>query len=222
VITSASKPASGPGLERRHDAWLAVTVRRDHALGQAGDLHHRAQLGHGELLVHGMIDLGEHSARRADLDYAGVLAQLLPDRAHAVVHAVGQAQLAAVPGQVRKLIHPGQRVGMQIAVPAGGAEDRTGSVDRRAVEQPLGDRPGQVDASPPTSRTEVTPASSAARRSLADLAARSATGSSGSCPRSNVREPRKCPWQSHIPGMTAAAWVVAAPGVSGAPAAGPA
>ena len=76
--------------------------------------------------------------------------------------------------------------------------------------------------SPPTSRTDVTPASSAARRSRADRAARTVSGSSGSWPRSNTRVPRKWPWQSHSPGMTAAAVCTCAAGVAGAVAAGPA
>ena len=137
-----------PGLERGHDARLAVAVRRDHPLGQAGDFHDRAQLGHGELLVHGMVDLGEHPARGADLDHARVPAQLLPDRAHALGDAVSQAQLPAMAGQQGKLIHPGQRVGVQVAMAASGAEDRSGRVDHRPVEHPLGHRPGQVDAQP--------------------------------------------------------------------------
>ena len=128
-----------PGLP-----WQCAATTRS----ASGDLHDRAQLGHGELLVHGMVDLGEHPARGADLDHARVPAQLLPDRAHALVDPVGQAQLPGVAGQQGKLIHPGQREGMQVAVTAGGAEDRAGRVDRRPVEQPLGHRPGQVDAQP--------------------------------------------------------------------------
>ena len=75
---------------------------------------------------------------------------------------------------------------------------------------------------PPTSRTEVMPASSAARRSRADRAPRSGSGSSTRRPRSKVLVPKKWPWQSHIPGMTAAAAQTAAPGEAGAVAAGPA
>jgi hypothetical protein len=40
--------------------------------------------------------------------------------------------------------------------------------------------------------------------------------------RSKVLVPRKCPWHSHIPGITAEVRVTAAPGVDGAAPAGPA
>ena len=53
-------------------------------------------------------------------------------------------------------------------------------------------------------------------------AARSASGSFGSWARSNVLVPMRCPWQSHIPGITAVTLVTKAPGVAGATAAGPA
>ena len=75
---------------------------------------------------------------------------------------------------------------------------------------------------PPTSRTEVIPASSAARRSRVHRAARSASGSRGSRPRSKLLAPMRCPWHSHIPGMTATALVSDADGDGGARAAGPA
>jgi hypothetical protein len=53
-------------------------------------------------------------------------------------------------------------------------------------------------------------------------AARSASGSSGTCVRSKLLVPKRCPWHSHIPGMTVAALVTVAPGVGGAIPAGPA
>ena len=68
----------------------------------------------------------------------------------------------------------------------------------------------------------MTPASSAARRSLVHRAARSASGSFGSWARSKVLVPMRCPWQSHIPGITAVTLVTDAPGVGGATPAGPA
>lgn len=51
-------------------------------------------------------------------------------------------------------------------------------------------------------------------------AARSASGSSGSCPRSKVLVPMRCPWHSHIPGITVVTRVTVAPGVGGATPAG--
>ena len=56
---------------------------------------------------------------------------------------------------------------------------------------------------PPTSRTLVTPASSAVAASFAHRIAMSAGGIVMMLARSARTVPRKCPWQSHIPGMTA-------------------
>ena len=62
-------------------------------------------------------------------------------------------------------------------------------------------------------RCPAGPASSAFRRSRAHRAARSASGSRGSLPRSRVRVPRKCPWESQSPGRTATALCRAACGL---------
>ena len=132
-----------PGLQRRDDAGLAVAVRGHGPLGEPGHFHDRGQLGPGELLMHRMINLGQHPAGRADLDHPGVAPELLADRADAAVRAVGQPQHAFAEGEV---LHPGQRVGMQVGVAAGGAQDRAGGIDSRAVEHSLRDYPGEVEA----------------------------------------------------------------------------
>ena len=79
-----------PGLDRGHDSWLAVSVRRDHPVGHAGHLDDRGQLLCGELLVDGVVHLGHHAAADADLDHLGVAAQLLADGPGALGRAVAQ------------------------------------------------------------------------------------------------------------------------------------
>jgi hypothetical protein len=111
----------------------------------AGDLDDHAQLGERELLVHRVINLGQHAARGADLDQARVAAQLLPDRPGALIRPVGEPQLPAQPGE---LVKQRQRVRVQVAVAAGGGQDRAGQVDRRPVEHPFSDRAGQVHTEP--------------------------------------------------------------------------
>jgi hypothetical protein len=98
--------------------------------------------GVGELLVHRMVHLGQHAARGADLDHGRAPAQLLPDRAHAFGAAVGQPER---PVLLAELLHPRQRVTVQVAMAARGAEHGASRVDRRPVEQPLTDGLGQVD-----------------------------------------------------------------------------
>ena len=90
-----------------------------------------------------MVHLGQHAARRADLDDGGAPAQLFPDRAHALGRAVGQPERPVVLAEVG---YPRQRVTVQVAVTAGGGQDGTGRVDRRSVEQSLADWLRQVDA----------------------------------------------------------------------------
>ena len=134
-------PHAGP--QGRHDARLAVAVRRDHPVGQPRDLHDRPQFRRRELLVDRVVDLGEHAAGRAYLDQLRVAPELLADRPGAVVRPVRQPHHAVPPGVVA---HPVEREGVQVAVAAGGAQDRARAVDRRAVDGALGDRAGQVDA----------------------------------------------------------------------------
>jgi hypothetical protein len=133
VAAAVSEASDGrdPGPQRGHDAWLAVAVRRDHSVGQARHLDDRPQLGVGELLVDGMIHLGQHAARRADLDHGCAAAQLFPDCAHAFGRAVGQPER---PVMLTEVLHPRQRVAVQVAMAACGAEHGAGRVDRRPVE----------------------------------------------------------------------------------------
>ncbi|MDO8122583.1 hypothetical protein Q6346_14830 [Isoptericola sp. b490] len=133
------------GLQCRHDAGLAVAVRRDRPLRATRLLDDRAQLLAGELLVDGVVDLAEHTARRTHLDHPGVLAQLETDRAQAVRHAVAQLGGALV----RAVVHEGgQRAAVEVGVAARGAQDRSGAVDRRAVEGPLVDGVREVHPVP--------------------------------------------------------------------------
>jgi hypothetical protein len=131
-----------PGPQRRHDARLAVAVRRDHPVGQPRDLHDHTQLGHRELLVDRVVDLGEHPAGRAHLDHLRVPPELLADRPGAFVRPVRQPHHAALRGVVA---HPVEREGVQVAVPAGGAQDGPRAVDRRAVDDPFIHHAGQVE-----------------------------------------------------------------------------
>ena len=112
-------------------------------VGQPGHLDDGPQFGVGELLMDGMVHLGHHAPRRADLDHGRAPPQLLPDRAHALGGAVGQPERSVV---VPEVVHPRQRVTVQVAMTARGAEDGTRGIDRGPVEQPLADRLRQVDA----------------------------------------------------------------------------
>ena len=134
-------PHAGP--QGRHDARLAVAVRRDHPVREPGDLHDGPQFRRRELLVDRVIDLGEHAPGRAHLDQLRVAPQLLADRPGALVRPVRQPHQALPPGVVP---HPVEREGVQVGMAAGGAQDRPRAVYRRPVDQPLGDRAGQVDA----------------------------------------------------------------------------
>ena len=83
-----------PASQRGHDAGLAMAVRGDHPVGQPGHLDDRPQFGVGELLVDGMVDFGQHTARGADLDHGRAPAQLLADRAQ---HSDGPSASRNVP-----------------------------------------------------------------------------------------------------------------------------
>jgi hypothetical protein len=74
-----------PGPQRRHDARLAVAVRRDDPVGEPRDLDDGPQLRHRELLVDRVVDLGQHAAGRAHLDHPRVAPQLLADRLGALI-----------------------------------------------------------------------------------------------------------------------------------------
>ncbi len=130
-----------PRLQRGHDARLAVAVRGDRPFGQGGDLDDRAQLRRRELLVDGVIQLGQDAAGGAHLDQPGAAAELLAHRPLAAGHPVGEAHDARQPGVV---LHPGQRVGVQVPVAAGGGQDRPGGVDGRPGQHALGDRACQL------------------------------------------------------------------------------
>jgi hypothetical protein len=93
--------------------------------------------------VDGVVHLGHHPAGRAHLDHPRVAAQLLAYHLGALRLAVGHPQLVAQPAVV---VHPGERIAVQIGVSAGGGEDGAGGVDRRARNRTFGDRGRHVDA----------------------------------------------------------------------------
>src|SRR5262245_26739117 len=107
------------GLQRGHHAGLAVAVRRDDAVGHAGDLDDGPQLRAGELLVDRMVHFGEYATRGEELDEPGVTAQLLPSRPRTVCRPIGQPELAAHAPEVSD---PGHRIAMYVTVSAGSGQ----------------------------------------------------------------------------------------------------
>ena len=129
VEVGAVLDGAHPRPQGRHDARLAVAVRRDDPLGAPRLLDDRAQLLVAELLVHGVIDLAHHAARGAHLDHPRADTELEPDGPQALGYPVALAQHADPVGEVAD---PVRREHVQVGVAPGGTEHRSGAVDRRA------------------------------------------------------------------------------------------
>ena len=111
-------------LDRGHDAGLAVAVRGHDPVGQAGHLDDRPQLADGELLVDR--DRRPPTCTPPEAQTLMTLALRRSCSRTARMHSAAPSASRSVADRwCPKSVDPGQRIGVQVGVAAGGAEDRT-------------------------------------------------------------------------------------------------
>src|SRR5690606_12722511 len=130
------------GADGGFDPLGAMGVRGDLPARHGGRADDRPHLFLGELLGADGVAGREHAPGRADLDDVGAVLDLVPDRGHRLVHAVGDPLLDAAARVAVRAVAVG------VAVPAGAADGEAGRDDARAWHQAVFDRVAERDVGP--------------------------------------------------------------------------
>src|ERR1019366_9272743 len=119
----------------------------DDPLSPPGLLDDGSQFVIAELLMYRIVDLGQYSTGRTDLDDLRTESELSANCLQALWDAVAECQRASALAQI---VHPGEWKGMEVSVATRLAQDRPRCIDGRSGEQAFLDDPGQVHPEPPS------------------------------------------------------------------------